>query len=500
MTKRKKKNLLTLIFLVVMLGLMSGFYVWYLNKNKDRGETASEDDSLILATMDPDLIERIHFKNDEADMILILEDDTWVTEADKERPIKQNYVDNMISIIDEVKAERIVDEKPEDLAQYGLVSPYASLKATQSDGKSVTLLLGDEVSGGQGYYAKLDGNDTVFIVPTLYGTYLSYSDVSMTQVDNGPSLTSNDIYHIEVLKKDGEDFELIYDEDSKYHKAGTPLLSWAVLKPFEEPYSADSSKVSEVISNFTRFYFLSCVDYKGEDLAKYGLEDPTASILVEYYEQHEEELDEPQKDPDTGEEITTKTVTEEKSFKLYIGNLNDKGDYYVRKDGEAAVYTMEAEDVDAMLQVDAFSILSTFISIYNIETVDRIDIDISGKPYTMEIKREVTTDSEGNEETKASYYYNGKEVEEDTFKDVYQVMIGAKFDTQLKEEVSLKELDPILTISYHLEDSDKTYTSKYYPYDESFYIADNGGPIIFKADKRRIDQIIKTIEEFKKAE
>ena len=161
---------------------------------------------------------------------------------------------------------------------------------------------------------------------------------------------------------------------------------------------------------------------------------------------------------------------------------------------------MEAEDVDAMLQVDAFSILSTFISIYNIETVDRIDIDISGKPYTMEIKREVTTDSEGNEETKASYYYNGKEVEEDTFKDVYQVMIGAKFDTQLKEEVSLKELDPILTISYHLEDSDKTYTSKYYPYDESFYITDNGGPIIFKADKRRIDQIIKTIEEFKKAE
>ena len=97
---------------------------------------------------------------------------------------------------------------------------------------------------------------------------------------------------------------------------------------------------------------------------------------------------------------------------------------------------------------NAFSILSTFISIYNIETVDRIDIDISGKPYTMEIKREVTTDSEGNEETKASYYYNGKEVEEDTFKDVYQVMIGAKFDTQLKEEVSLKELDPFLP--YHI--------------------------------------------------
>ena len=55
------------------------------------------------------------------------------------------------------------------------------------DGKSVHLLLGNEVVEERVIMPKLDGNDTVFIVPTLYSTYLSYSDISMTQVDDGPS-------------------------------------------------------------------------------------------------------------------------------------------------------------------------------------------------------------------------------------------------------------------------------------------------------------------------
>ncbi|HPU63494.1 MAG TPA: DUF4340 domain-containing protein [Mobilitalea sp.] len=502
MSKRKKKNRITLISLIGILVILTGFYIWYLNRDKfgKNDETSDEDTSLIMATMDPELIDTIHYKNENADMTFIKENDTWVYVDDKERPIRQNYIQNMINLIDEIKADRIVTENPDDLGQYGLTNPFASIKATQSDGKSIYLLIGNEVTGGSGYYAKLEGNDTVFILPTIYATNLSYSDVNMTQVENGPTITSNNIYHIEVTKKDGEDFELLYDPDSEYHVAGTPLLSWAILKPYEEPYAADSSKVSELLDDFSNFYFLSCVDYKASDFSEYGLDEPLATIFVEYYEEREEELEKPEKDPDTGEEITKKTVREEKSFKLHVGKKDDKGNYYVRKDGDNAVYTMTPSYVDAMLEIDVFNLMSSFVSIHNIENIDRIDIDISGKPYTMEIKREVTTDEEGNEETVATYYYNGKEAEEDVFKDVYQVMIGAKYDTQLKEEVSVEGLQPVLTMTYRYKDTGETYTSKYYPYDESFYLVDTGYPIRFTADKRKIDAIIKAIREFKKSE
>lgn len=503
MSKRKRKNRITLISLIGVLVVLLGFYIWYLNRDKlskDSNNEKKEDSSLIMSAMDPDLIDTIHFKNENADMTFVLEDDTWVYTADKERPIRQNYIQNMINLVDEIKADRIVSEKPDDLDQYGLANPYAYIEATQSDGKTVALSIGDKVTGGDGYYAKIDGKDAVFIVPALYGTNLSYSDVSMTQIEHGPTITSNDIFHVEVLKKDGDDFELIYDPDSKYHTASTPLLSWAILKPYEEPYAADSSSVSEFLSNFSDFYFLSCIEYKTDDFAKYGLDDPAASIFLEYYEEHEEEISEPETDPNTGEEITTKTVKEEKNFKLYVGGKDEKGNYYVRKDGDNAVYTMSTGDVDGMLDIDVFSLMSKFVSIISIDTVDRIDIDISGRPYAMEIKREVTTDDNGNEETLETYYYNGKQVEEDVFKDVYQVMIGAKFDTQLKEEASVEGLTPVFTITYHIKDSDTSYTSKYYPYDESFYLVDTGYPVRFTADKRKIDAIIKAIREFKKSE
>lgn len=489
MAKRPKKNKHTMILLLLVLVLLSGFYIWYLNRDKD--DQIDESPSTVIATMDTDLIDTIYIKNDNLDMKLVLEDETWKLETDKNRPINQIYVRNMLNLVNNVRVEKEIHEKAEDLEQYGLKEPYAYLKAIQSDGKTIALSLGKEVATGDGYYAKIEGDDTVYIVPRIYKTNLSYSDIDMTYAEDGPSISTEDIYHIQVLKKEGEDFELILDSDYIYYNKNNPIHTWAILKPYEVPYSADNSKVNEILSNYQSFDFLSCKEYETENFADYGLDDPMATVLVEYYERDNQKLDDAEIDPDA-------IVLEEKNFKLLIGDKDDQGNYYVRKDGDNAVYTMRASYVNNMLEVDAFSIISKFVSIHNIDAIDHIDIDISGKPYTMEIKRETITNEDGQEEIKASYYYNGKVVEEDVFKHVYQAMVGAKYDTQLKEEASNLGLEPVLTISYHIKDTDEIYTSKYYTYDDSFYLVDNGNPIRFTADKRKIDGIIKAIQEFKK--
>ena len=109
MAKRKKKNQKTLISLLVVLVLLAGFYVWYLNRDKFGASSQEEsgtnsNSDLVIDTMDPELVNKIHFKNEKADMTFVLEDDTWVYTEDKLRPIKQNYVQNMISLVDEIKA------------------------------------------------------------------------------------------------------------------------------------------------------------------------------------------------------------------------------------------------------------------------------------------------------------------------------------------------------------------------------------------------------------
>lgn len=481
MSRRKRKNKITMISLLVALVLLSGFYIWYLNRDAFRSndtETnldADPDDTGIIATMDTELIDRILFRNESTEMTLVLEEDRWVSVDDKLRPIRQYNVQNMIRLVSEIKPTRTVDVNPEDIEQYGLISPYAYIEASQSDGKKLALSIGNRLADRQGYYAKLDGNDAIYILPLVYGNDLSHSDISMTDIEHGPNIPTSDIYHIEVLKEEGKNFELIYDPDSQY--IDMPLVSWAIIKPYEETYGADTTKVTEILPSFSSFRFDSCIEYKTDDVGKYGLEEPRASILVEYNENN------------PGDGII------QKSFKLHVGDQDENGDYYVMKDGDSAVYIMKGFNVENMISIDAFNVLNTFISLHNISSVDKVDINIEENSYTMEIKRDVITNDKGEEETESTYYFDGIVTREKDFKELYQLLVGATIDTELNEEQEVGNHEPILTISYSITGSDQPITTKYYPYDDVFYLIDKGSPIRFVADRRKIDKIINAIKE-----
>ncbi|HKL98369.1 MAG TPA: DUF4340 domain-containing protein, partial [Mobilitalea sp.] len=399
MSKRKKKNAITLIFLLLTLVLLIVFYIWYSGRDKVVEENdgtakqqeegaAIEEASLNLATLDPTQIETLHFSNPELNLTLVRKEEIWKSEADPERPINQENVSKMLNILANVKALRLISEKPEDYGEYGLSEPSISVEAFQTDGNTLTLKVGDKAVGVEGYYGRVNEGEAVYLLATGFGTGFVYTDTEMTAVAKNPKITSDNIFHIEVMKKDGENFELLYDTENTIDGTGSGLFPWVILKPYEEGYAADSSKVAEVLPSFSTFDFIACVDYSGVNLDKYGLEDPTASILVEYYEYHTMTLETPETDPNTGGEITEKTYYEAKNIKIHVGSADDSGNYYVRLDGDNSVYTMPAEGVDGMLTVDPFKVISSFISLQNIESIDRVEIEIEGQLYTMEIKRE----------------------------------------------------------------------------------------------------------------
>ena len=89
-----------------------------------------------------------------------------------------------------------------------------------------------------------------------------------------------------------------------------------------------------------------------------------------------------------------------------------------------------------MLDVDAFSLLDKYVLMPNIVDVDRIQAEVNGKTYDMEIKRTTEKDDEGKEKTVSTYFFNGKESEEKAFKANYQAMIAAQYDSVIKDEIS----------------------------------------------------------------
>ena len=60
-------------------------------------------------------------------------------------------------------AEDVAAESPEDLAEYGLVSPTMTVAIAFRDGKTETFDFGIEVPTGGGVYMKREGDDAVYI-------------------------------------------------------------------------------------------------------------------------------------------------------------------------------------------------------------------------------------------------------------------------------------------------------------------------------------------------
>lgn len=487
MGKRKRRNTVTLVLLLLALLALILIYIWYNNREVSE-EPKKIPETIELASFNKEEIRSLHYVSGDADITLILQDGIWVSETEPGRPIKQDNVDRIIKTFDEVKADRLINEAPEKLSDYGL-DPYAAyLQVVRQDDSTLTVKIGSAAGTGEGYYGLVNEDNKVYLLPIEYGSSLQYSNAEMTVVAEGPEITAENIHHIEVINLDGEDYEIKYSKDGGLDNSGSSMNSWRIRKPYGEGYSADGSKLAEVQKSYTTFDFIECVDYQGEDLSLYGLSEPAASIYVGYNEVRTETLEKPETDPDTGEEITEKTYYDPKEYRLYVGKKNEEGQYYVRVEGSNSVYTMSATTVDKMLTMDSFSLLNRFVLIPNIDIVDRITFEIEGSTYNMELKRT-------NAQT--AYYYNGSEVERQSFVDLYKYMVSPLYDAPIKEEVATEGTNPYMTIIYELNDEEHTKLwASFLPYNDSFYMVRTEAGTHFFADKRKTDEIAGKVAGF----
>ena len=498
MSKRKKKNAVTLILLLFALVGLIGLYFWY-SKQQPTSEEEAKEEELILSTIDTEKISALHYIYKDTDLKLIKDGEVWVAEKDKSRPINQDRVKSILGVIDEISATRVIAETTEARADYGLADPISYLQATLKDGSEVTLQIGNEAVTGDGYYALVNDKDNIYLLENTYGNGLMFMDEDLTAVAGDLTLEAANIRHISVENRDTQDFELLYQESNTLDNSGSAMYPWVILKPYTQGYSADSQVVTTFLQKYSTFDYIKCVDYNPSGLGKYGLDNPMSVIRLNYLEARTEKLDKPEKNPDTGKEITEKTYYDPKEYQLKVGNLDENDNYYVMIMGDKAVYTIDKDAIDNMIQVDVFSLMSKFVAIPNIDMVENIDITIDGKAYTMHIDRTASKNDKGEAEVATTYFYNGKEVEEKLFKEVYQRIITAKYDALIKEDINRGDIAPYLTTTFYLNDEKKTVlTASYLPYNESFYLIKNGETRFF-ADKRKVDDIVKAIIDFKAA-
>ncbi len=159
-------------------------------------------------------------------------DGRWQITEPKELRVDQDGVTSLLSTLSSLNADRVVEEKASNLAQYGLEDPSVSVDIETSDHKQRRLLLGDSTPAGDDVYAMLDGDPRVF-------TIASYDKTGI-----GKGL--NDLRDKHLLTVDPDKVSRVtFDKKGQAIEFARIRDGWQILKP--EPLRADSFAVDELV-------------------------------------------------------------------------------------------------------------------------------------------------------------------------------------------------------------------------------------------------------------
>jgi hypothetical protein len=222
---------------VVLLALVSTLY-WSEHHKPTNESTKASDASPAILKLDESIITKVELKKKDAEPIVLAKSTSgsWQITGPKPFNADQSNVSSTLSSLATLNSERVIDDKPSDLKQYGLDPPVVEVDITTKDNRSQKLFLGDDSPTGSSVYATRAGDPRVFTI----ASYLK----------NAIAKNLNDFRDKRLLPVNADQisrFELIHKGQTI--EFGRNKEEWQILQP--KPLRADSTQVGELLSKLT---------------------------------------------------------------------------------------------------------------------------------------------------------------------------------------------------------------------------------------------------------
>ncbi|HUA63816.1 MAG TPA: DUF4340 domain-containing protein [Verrucomicrobiae bacterium] len=225
-----------LLVALVLFGIFGGLWLWSNKKEEAKSKAPpAADTSTKLQTIPEDQFQEIRIKKGADTVVMRRDNGKWAITEPKPYQADPDASSSLVSSLAGVAADKLIDAKPANLADYGLASPQLDLTVVRKDGKTNELQIGDETPTNSGFYAKEAGGDgKVYTI--------------MTYVKTGLDKGLNDLRDKRLLHFDQDKITRI-DLAAK----GVPVQfgknnnnQWQILQP--KPLRADSGSVDSLIS------------------------------------------------------------------------------------------------------------------------------------------------------------------------------------------------------------------------------------------------------------
>ncbi len=324
--KRNTKLLILVGILVLCVGV---YAIVSAIANKNEQNSSSETESITVTGFDASTVALLAWTYEGEDYSLSLTDSYWFNDADKNFPVKQSYASTMCSQIANITASRKL-ENVENLAEYGLDDPTVTASIMTSTGGELSFVFGDTNSvSGECYMQFSEGGSftpsgDVYLVSAGVANAFSYAMADLIQFEALPDLSNINSVKIESAE---ETYRLSY-------MGAEAELPWVLRDKDGNKKAASTTLCEELTGDLSYLAFVDCVSYEARnaDLSLYGLDAPWATVTVDY-------------------NVNTTNAdgsssTDSADLVIYLGNVDENGNYYVMLDGYTMLYTIDSSIAD----------------------------------------------------------------------------------------------------------------------------------------------------------
>jgi len=363
----------------------------------------------------------------------------WNTEPPVTVPLESTAIDDLLFSFSSLNADRIIDEHPSDLGQFGLAPPRAVAVGTWEDGTSHTLLLGDKSPTGSTFYIQVKGDPRVYTVQSFAGQHFHWTVKDLRSRTISPAINFDEVTSVKIAERNGTVIEVKRKTDTETKSFQLGFGQFIVTRPYTTLRGLDSQKQDPVVKGVQSVSISDFAEEPLKGLESYGLAQPRAEVIVR-----------------------------DKSNTLdYIFGSEKGTQTWFALRGQPGVYLVDTSSLD-FLKTKPFDVIDKFIFIPNIEDVDRMDITSGGKTHSLAITRTTKKALKAGEpdEVTSVFTADGKKVEDDSFKKFYQALIGLQVEGEMAKKVPNT---PDVSVKFSLNKGEvKTVRVDYAPYDHDF--------------------------------
>ena len=283
----------TIILLLVLAGLV-GYVYW------SDGEQPAADAKAKAFEVSPENIEEVQIRTIDGETARAQRIDTsWqVTEPEK-ADADAAAVAAITSSLASLEVQRVVDENPGDVKQYGLEPARLEVAFREKDKKDFQrLLVGEKTPTGGDLYARTPGQNRVFLIS-------SYLESTFNK-------KAFDLRDKAILKFDRDKADVIEIAGATPMQFSRQGTEWRMAKPIAA--RADYAAVEGLVTRLGSAQMQAIVAPEAANLRQYGLDNPSLRISV-----------------GTGSSRAT----------LLVGTANPEGMPFAKDASRPAVFTIE---------------------------------------------------------------------------------------------------------------------------------------------------------------